>query len=255
MSARRIATRTRTTERWLIGERTNAETRAWAEGVLPEGAREARWVLDDGVEYDDSGPYVARQPEIRDADGCCVALTHTPGGGWDGDLIAASPDLARALIAKCDEVERLTRILAVERGDERLATFKGGLWGAVERYAVACGGSPAAFSDHDYLDRYRLTIDVESPAVSCWEERESVRGWLDEIRGLLAERDAGPPPHPDDTVAAVHYALCRLRTAERESERLRDWLVAIDGGDEVGKSSDDLRRMAYDALMGKEAPQ
>jgi len=117
MSARRIATRTRTTERWLIGERTNAETRAWAEGVLPEGAREARWVLDDGVEYDDSGPYVARQPEIRDADGCCVALTHTPGGGWDGDLIAASPDLARALIAKCDEVDRLTRILAVERGN------------------------------------------------------------------------------------------------------------------------------------------
>ena len=37
------------------------------------------------------------------------------------DAIGVAVDACRALIAKCDEVARLTRILAVERGDESAA--------------------------------------------------------------------------------------------------------------------------------------
>lgn len=138
---------------------------------------------------------------------------------------------------------------------ERLIRFKAGLWAAVDRYAVACGGSPSIFREHSVEDRYRLTIDVQSEPVSCWDERESVREWLHEIREALALHEGALPPQPRRTAAAVHEMLSRLRRAEAEVARLSGWMQAIEGGDMPLHDADLLQSMAYDAIMGKEAPE
>ena len=110
-----------------MSERTNAETREWAESALAAhgyGKRHGRWTY--------------RKEQA---------------------MAAAIPGALEALVAKCDEVDRLTRILAVERGDESAApegwkTARFGTWIHPETDSSVIDDGPCErFIDDDPQER------------------------------------------------------------------------------------------------------
>ena len=133
--------------------------------ALLEAATPGEWRAINGVDDPDpawgSFPVVVTEPSgAPDDGGDDVAIVRNRSNG-DAALMAESKRLARAYLAAREEVERLTRVLAVEGGDESAAPegwrpAMGGAWsGKDDNYVHRIGAGRWSWVSRDTRNKVR----------------------------------------------------------------------------------------------------